>query len=267
MKVFQMALIPFALAATARAAAEVRAEDYLRPQVVVGDRLDSIFSKTVAITGDGFSPIVKRISGSASDHIAAVSSDEIIEHESYLYDGRPAGEDEVRVRDHGRTNCVDGKCATNDQTSAPLFNPLLWGDVPGQLNVGTSWAVTIDKPWEIGPAGEERIKVTRIDRATGLVALIREGEGTGPSSDDARTSALPVMVGGKTLMCRIVPGKSHWLGMATVIRGVTWADEIVLDRPVELIAESGEHLQGSERIYTLFQRAPTMLDDLTRPRA
>jgi hypothetical protein len=267
MKTFQLALLAFAVAGAGQAAARGRARDYLAPRVVVGDRLDSIFSKTVAITGQGFAPVVKRVSGSASDRIVAVSPDAIVEQEQYLYDGRPAGDDEVRVRDHGRINCVDGKCAANDQTTAPLFNPLLWGDAPERLRVGTSWNATIAKPWEIGPAGKERLKVARIDRATGLVALIREGEGAGPSSDDANAPTLSVIVGGKALVCRIVPGASHWLGMATVVRGVTWADEIVLERPVDLMAESGEHLRGTERIYTLFQRMPASADDPMRPAA
>lgn len=255
-----------AIAATPTAAAD-RASDYLTPHVAVGDRLDSVFSKATAITGDGFSPIVMRISGSASDRIAAVSRDEISEQEHYLYDGRPAGDDEVRVRDQGRTNCVDGKCAVNDQTSAPLFNPYLWGSIPTRLGVGSSWTATIANPWEIGPAGKERVRVARLDRAAGLIALVREGEGTGPSSDDARLTAVPVMAGGKKLTCRLIPGKSHWLGMATIVHGVTWADEIVVERTVELVADSGEHFQGTERVYTLFQRAPAALADPMRPTA
>ena len=256
MKIRQIALLLVVAPVSAQAASGERSADYLTPQVKLGDRLDSIFSKTVAITGDGFAPIVRRVSGTASDRIAAVSADSIREEEHYLYDGRPGGSDQVDVRDHGRTNCVDGKCATNDQTSAPLFNSFLWGVIPARVAVGSKWHASIAAPWEIGPAGEEEVAVTRLDRDGGLITLVREGQGAGPSSDDGPTPKVEVQAGDKKLTCRIVPGRSHWVGTATVVRGVTLADEIMVERPVELIADSGEHFTATERVYTLFMQSP-----------
>lgn len=257
MKIRPFAFLFLAVPGIAHAAPGDRSADYLNPQVKAGDRLDSIFSKATAITGDGFAPIVRRVSGTASDRIAAVSAASIIEEEQYLYDGRPGGSDRVDVRDHGHTNCVDGKCLTNDQTSAPLFNSYLWGVIPDRIALGSTWRATIAKPWEIGPAGEERVTVTRLDRAAGLITLVREGEGAGPSSDDAaRPAPIPVLANGKQLMCRIVPGRSHWIGTATVVRGITLADEIMVERPVDLIADSGEHFAATERVYTIFMRSP-----------
>jgi len=255
-KIQHLALLLLIAPGTAYAAPGERSADYLTPRVKVGDRLDSIFSKATAITGQGFAPIVMRVSGTASDRIAAVSTDLIAEEEQYLYDGRPGGSDRVEVRDHGRTNCVDGKCLTNDQTSAPLFNPFLWGAIPDRIAVGSTWRGAIAKPWEIGPAGEERVAVTRLDRAGGSITLVREGEGAGPTSDDASRPTVAVLADGKQLNCRIVPGRSHWIGTATIVQGVTLADEIMVERPVELIADSGEHFTGTQRVYTLFLRAP-----------
>jgi len=256
MKTPYLALLFLVAPGVAQAASGDRSAEYLTPQVKVGDRLDSIFSKATAITGDGFAPIVMRVSGTASDRIAAVSADMIREEEQYLYDGRPGGNDRVDVRDHGHTNCVDDKCLTNDQTSAPLFNSFLWGTIPDRIAVGSKWHATIAKPWEIGPAGEEEVSVTGLDRASGQITLVREGEGDGPSSDDAGRPAIPVLAGGKKLSCRVVFGRAHWIGTTTVVRGVTMADEILVERPVELIADSGEHFTATERVYTIFMRSP-----------
>jgi hypothetical protein len=229
---------------------------FLSPQVKPGDRLAAVFSKAVAISGDGFDTHVGRISGDSSDEVASVAPDVITLHETYLYDGRPGGLVTTEVRDHGATICTGGKCAPNDQTSASMFNPLLWGPVPTEISAGDQWKVVVAAPWEIGPAGEEEVRVVRLDAAQGLVTLERRGSGQGPSSDDAAQPELTITSKGRSLKVRIVPGETHWEGRATIIKGVTLSDEIMARRPVTLIADNGETFKGEERVYTLYIQAP-----------
>ncbi|HEY3951370.1 hypothetical protein [Phenylobacterium sp.] len=238
------------------AARAATSDGFLRPAVRAGDRFAFVFSKTISISGADFDAYTGRISGSSIETIASVTPQAITEQESYRYDGRPAGVDQVVVRDHGATNCVDGKCAPNDQTSAPLFNPLLWGAIPPDLTKTSTWRATIPNAWEIGPAGEETVRVVLLDPADGLVTLERRGHGSGPSSDDAARSQIKIVSKGKTLMVKLVPGDASWEGYASVRHGVTVSDEIIVHRPVTLTAATGETFQAEERVYTLFIQAP-----------
>jgi hypothetical protein len=229
---------------------------YFSPSMAAGSRLDTVFSKTVAITGAGFEPLVRRISGSGSDRIRAIDADTVTDDERYEYDGRYAGSDVLVIRDRGSTYCdVHGKCARNDETSAPIFNSLLWGRVPAELAVGSSWKARIDAPWEIGPPGTEEITVLRLDPARGLITLVRRGNGAGLSSDDIRRRAFTIVSHGRSIKVKLSPGPATWNGRATFLRGVTVADEIMLIRPVELVSDSGEKFSAEERIYTIFVEA------------
>ena len=230
---------------------------FLTPQAKPGDRLSAVFSKAVAITGEGFDTHIGRISGDSTDEIVSVTADTITMRETYLYDGRSGGAITVQVRDHGATTCVDGKCASNDQTSASMFDALLWGPVPENIAVGDHWKVAVTAPWEIGPAGDEEVRVVRLDAAQGLVTLERRGMGQGPSSDDAAQPLLTITSKGRTLKVKIVPGETRWEGYATIVKGVTLSDEIMARRPVTLVAETGETFKGEERVYTLYVQAPS----------
>jgi hypothetical protein len=242
----------FASAAAVPAAAAEPAGAFLTPTVKPGDELGSVFAKTVAITGKGFEPLVRRVSGSASDTIVAVTDAAITEAETYAYDGISSGSDTVVVRDHGVTNCVDGACATNTSTSAPLFDPLLWGAVPAEIAIGSSWNAPIADAWEIGPPGTELVTVERLEPAIGLITLTRVGHGTGLSADDTRKSDVTIVSEGRSITVHVKPGPATWRGKATFRHGVTIADEIVVERPVDLVANTGQVFHGRERIYTLF---------------
>jgi hypothetical protein len=226
---------------------------YFTPAVKPGERIDTIFSKAVAITGTDFDPVVRRISGTGSYEIEAVTPNEITGFERYLYDGRPPGSGRVVIRDHGMTDCdAHGKCRTNDSTSASLFDSLLWGPVPDDIAVGNTWDVKVKTSWEIGPPGTEKVSVVRLDPGLGQVTLVRRGHGAGRSSDDAVLGVFVVVSHGHAFRVKLKPGAATWEGRATFIRGVTVADEIMLTRPVELTSVSGRVFHGSERIYTIF---------------
>jgi hypothetical protein len=226
---------------------------YLAPAVTPGDRLDTIFSKAVAITGADFDPLVRRISGTASDEVTTVAADAITLHEQYLYDGRPAGSGTVTIRNHGITDCdARNKCTTNDSTSASIFDSLLWGPAPDEFAAGSTWSSNVKTSWEIGPPGKEEISVVRLDPGLGLITLAREGSGTGSSSDDAVLNTFTIASHGRSIKVKLIPGPATWHGRATFIHGVTLADEIMLTRSVQLVSDKGQVFHGTERIYTLF---------------
>jgi hypothetical protein len=231
--------------------------DYLQPQLKPGDRQATVFSKAVSIKGQGFDEYVSRVSGTATDTVAAVALDAITLDVTYRYDGRPEGKGSAVIRDHGTMICHKDQCSVNDDTSGARFIPYLWGTIPDDIAVGTSWTADIAKPWEIGPKGTERVTVVRLDRDAHLVTLKREGEGDGPSSDDEQGSAKRnIVVGGKTIAVTIAPGRTHWEGYTTIAQGVTVSDEIIARRPVTLMADTGEKYEGEERVYTLLIGAP-----------
>ncbi|HEV7165616.1 MAG TPA: hypothetical protein VGO35_09530 [Gammaproteobacteria bacterium] len=230
-------------------------DTYLRPAVKVGQHLSDVFSKTVSIRGAGFDEYDKRIAGSANYTVTAVTSKGITFDSDYRYDGYSEGSGGYQVLQDGITNCFQGQCSVNDQTSGVLFNPYLWGDIPKDVQAGSTWKGTIAQPWEIGPSGSEQVQVLRLDAADGVITLSRAGTGSGPSSDDQarEKSGKPVVItkDGKQIEVSVIPGESHWSGLTTVCRGVIVSDEIMVERHVTLVTKTGEKFEAEQRTYTL----------------
>lgn len=230
--------------------------DYLVPHVKAGDVLPTVFSRTISVRGAGFEEIVQRVGGTATDTITDATPDRITENETARYDGRPDSSAEAQWRDHMRTNCYGGTCAPYNQTSASLFPTLLWGEAPTDISVGTAWKVAVTAPWEIGPAGEENVRVARIDAANHIVTLERRGQGNGAwdGYDIKRTVA--ITANGKPLAVHVIPGDAHWEGLTVVREGVILSDEIMVHQDVTLRADSGESFAATRRSYTLLNAAP-----------
>lgn len=234
------------------------ASAYLIPDLRVGEHLSDVFSKAVSIQGAGFAEYVHRISGSADYTVTGSTPTAIVFDEADRYDGHPSGETahDVEILRDGITDCHLGKCAVNDETSGLVFNPLLWGKAPDVLRPGTSWTVRIGKPWEIGPAGTEQVRVIRVDPLNDVVTLARTGTGSGPSSDDQyyRQNGKPVQIttaAGKTIEVAVNPGETHWSGYTTVCKGIIVSDEIMVWRHVTLVSRGGDKFEGEQRSYTL----------------
>lgn len=252
MKIPTPSLVACALVCIAPAALAEPSSTYLAPNLKVGESLSSVFSKAVAITGPGFQDVVKRISGTGEDVVTAIHGNEITFRSEGLYDGRPDQKGIHKRLGDGITDCWNDQCTVNDETSGTIFNRYLWGDAPQDVHVGTSWGVTIAKPWEIGPRGSEQVRVLRLDPLNRVITLTREGSGVGPSSDDAYKNDITITTtGGKTLDVRVVPGEAHWTGYTTVREGVIIADEILVERHVTLVASTGQRFEGKQRSYTL----------------
>lgn len=234
------------------------AEAFLRPELKVGERLSDVFSKTVSTRGTGFKENVDRISGTADYTVTGVTAKATVFDEEDRYDGYPASGPlhDIEILRDGISNCHEGKCRINDQTSGVIFNPLLWGQAPDQLRAGMSWNVTVPKPWEIGPAGAEQVRVLRVDPGNGVVTLSRTGNGAGLSSDDQHRekSGKPMQItttAGKTIEVSVIPGKASWSGYTTIRRGVIVSDVIMVRRHVTLVSRNGDKFEGEQRSYTL----------------
>lgn len=252
MKALSLSLIACALTCIAEIAAAEPSSAYLAPDLKIGESLASVFSKAVAITGPGFQDVVKRISGTGDEVVTAIHGNEITFKGTGVYDGRPAQKWIHKRMEDGITDCWNDQCAVNDETSGTIFSRYLWGNAPRDIHVGSTWALTIAKPWEIGPRGSERVRVLRLDPLNRVITLTREGSGVGPSSDDAYKSEITITTtSGKTLTVRVVPGKAHWTGYTTVREGVIIADEILVERHVTLVASTGQKFEGKQRSYTL----------------
>ncbi|OOG43649.1 hypothetical protein [Rhodanobacter sp. C05] len=231
---------------------------YLSPNLKVGERLSDVFSKTVSIKGTGFNEKVDRISGSADYTVTGVTPEAFIFDEEGRYDGHPTHgvTHDIKILQDGITNCYKGKCAVDDETSGLTFNSLLWGKAPDDIRAGTTWTVTIPKPWEIGPAGTEQVRVVRVDPLNDVVALTRHGSGSGPSSDDQyrQQSGTPTQItttAGKTIDVSVIPGQTTWRGYTTICKGVIVSDEIMVQRRVTLVSKGGDKFEGEQRSYTL----------------
>ena len=253
MKIPSLVVIACAFACIAPAAIAEPSSTYLAPNLKIGESLSSVFSKAVAITGPGFHDVVKRISGTGEEVVTAIHGNEISFNASAIYDGRPVQKGIHKRLEDGITDCWNGQCAVNDETSGTIFNRYLWGKAPQDLHPGSSWAVTIAKPWEIGPRGSEQVRVLRLDPRNREITLSRAGSGAGPSSDDEtyKNKVTIITTAGKTLDVQVVPGQAHWRGYTTVREGVVVADEILVERHVTLVASTGQRFEGEQRSYTL----------------
>lgn len=230
-------------------------DPYLKPRFRTGERYADIYSKSVSIVGQGFEPIVKRFGGSSAYTVTDPNPDAPRFDESDIVDGRPPVPGTLVIRDQGNTNCYNDACYLNSQTSGLAFIPLLWGVPPGPLKAGLTWKISIDKPWEIGPAGTEKVQVISVDPVEKTLILQREGFGTGPAEDDKR--GLPISVNGKSGTANVVAGLSHWSGRMIVRAGIVLSDEILIERVVTLHSDLGD-FTGVERVYTISASMPVV---------
>ena len=258
-----MALVAISCGSLAATSADsgMTAEAYLRPDLKVGERLGNVFSKADSIQGTGFKEHVSRISGSADYTVTAVTPQAITLDSGGRYDGYPPHVAHgYRILADGITACYQGKCKPDDETSGLVFNRLLWGSPPEQVHAGSHWALKIDKPWEIGPAGTEQVRVVSVDPVNGEITLARHGSGNGPSSDELRLQqgGKPIEItttDGKKLDVALIPGHASWEGFTTVRRGVIIGDEIMVTQQVKLVSKDGRTFHGELRAYTLLDLA------------
>ncbi|MFC5436033.1 hypothetical protein ACFPME_05650 [Rhodanobacter umsongensis] len=255
MKSFIVTLLAaLAGASTPANAAMPAATAYLAPAFHAGDRFDNVFSRTIAYRASGYDESVRRISGSASYTVLDSATSQPRLHIDYRYDGAHQGSGAVEFRDGGATSCFDGKCTPNTDASGLAWNPRLWGKPPATLRVGQSWSVRIAEPWELGPAGTQKVTVIALDPSSQRITLLRDGSGAGAYLGDKLETTLTR--GGQSWPVTVEPGRSHWYGYTTFRAGVVVSDELMVERPVTLVSDKLGRISASEREYILLNAMP-----------
>jgi hypothetical protein len=241
-------------AASAQGAGPDPSSGYFSLQLLKGQTFADVFSKALEVHGEGFEPYAGRFSGTEAYKVVDPDpSKPTFDTKSPAY-GKPSYHAIATLSDSGQDWCESGKCSINRQTSGPIFNPLLWGTPAGVLKPGQTWQVVITEPWEIGPKGQETVRVLSVDPAEGIVTLEREGSGSGKSQDDEHK--LSIVVKGEKLEATVTPGASTWSGLTTIQRGLILNDEILIRRPVTLQTAAGT-FHGEETEYTLLNLMPS----------
>lgn len=244
-------IVAAALAVSGSARADTPSRTFLQPNLTVGERMTHVFSRAISIKGEGFKEYVIRISGTARDTILSIEPRGITLQEHYRYDGHAAGSGRWKILADGVTHCWKGRCSIDRDTSGIIFSPQLWGHVPGNIHVGSTWTATIAEPWELGPPGKEAVRVVGMDPARHVVTLVRRGSGDYEAGDDS-AHAITITTGdGKPLQVKVKPGASRWRGRTIVRDGIIVGDTIMVTRQVTLVSASGRTFSGEERAYTL----------------
>lgn len=236
-----------------RHAASQTTNPCLSPQLSRGDTLSNIYSRTIAVTGEGFAPQVYRISGSSAYQVTDGHPTRPAFNETDLYDGRPVNSSPTVIGLDGN-NIWQDKPYTNTSASGLMYNSLIWGQAPAQLHEGDSWKHTITVPWELGGPGTQTVTVMALDKEHQTVTLKREGYSEGFYDNDTKQMDIHTNDGTK-LRVTVKPGTSHWTGYTTFRQGIVISDALLVTRPV-LLTSGEQHFNGQQRQYILLNAMP-----------
>ncbi|NML37230.1 hypothetical protein HHL17_08465 [Chitinophaga sp. G-6-1-13] len=225
----------------------------LSPHLSKGDTLANIYSRTIAMTGEGFAPLVFRISGSSAYKVTDGHPARPAFMETDLYDGRPENRSATVIGLDGN-NIWQDKPYANTSASGLMYNSLIWGQAPAQLHEGDTWKHTISVPWELGGPGTQTITVMALDNEHQTVTLKREGYSEGFYDNDAKQMDIATN-DGKKLRVTVKPGTSHWTGYTTFRQGIVISDALLVTRPV-LLTSDEQHFSGQQRQYILLNAMP-----------
>lgn len=219
-----------------------------------GEEFNQVFSRTISTRVEGFDLLVKRISGTGSYQFVSLNQKQYTFNGKFLYDGRAVSSGLAQFKRDGSESCWEGKCAPATDASGLLFNPLLWGEPPARLAIGTRWHTPISIPWELGPRGEEDVTVTALDATTGTITLLRQGRGVGVFDNDA--AQVKLQKDGKEFVLESRPGAATWNGYTIISRGVILSDELLVERELILASKELGALPATQRQYILLSQMP-----------
>ena len=231
-------------------AAAQNPDAYFRFKLRPGDRTGTVFMRTIGISGEGFSPLVSRVSGTGDYTVKQAAADSAAFTAVFRVDGHPASTLEVLISDQGRIIAFSGKRSPNYEGSGLAFNAFLRGKPPGALKAGDTWMVTLDHAWESGGPGLQKVTVIYADPQNHTVCLRREGDSEG--FYEGESPELTINKAGQQVKVKIVPGKTHWTGQTIFRNGLVISDELIATRPLDLVA--------GETTYRAQQREYMMLN-------
>jgi hypothetical protein len=228
--------------------------DYFDTGLVVGQKINNVFSRTISFYAAGMDDTVRHSGGTAYYEVTDSSPDDTKLKAEVLYDGSPRQSGLTEYRDRGRTACWQEKCQPLTDASGPFFNPFLWGTPPGVLAPGASWQVNIPQAWELGPAAAQTVTVVSLNASDQEITLKREGSGDGVYENDKKQ--IQVKKNGREYVVDVAPGRSHWIGYTTFRQGIVVSDELMVERSVILSASHFPRTEAKERQYILLDAAP-----------
>ena len=233
----------------------------LTPKLNAGQTYSNVFSILRWIKAPGFDEHAGRNGGSADYAVLSSTPSEWRFSSTWRYDGQQGGQDQEALRDNGRTYCsikegaID-TCKPYLEASGLLYNPAIWGVPPARIVDGTTWKVELKQSWELGGKdGTETVAVIHADNHRGSVTLMREGDATGFYAE-SDPSTIQLSHDGKTETFEVIPGKSHWKGYTTFVKGIVFSDELLVTRQDVLRAKDGKTLEATERRIMLLNAAP-----------
>jgi hypothetical protein len=226
-----------------------------------GETLYYIGFRTMVISAPGLDRSVVSPSGSEASFRILPGSDS--NDLKMTTSARIEGEFQVEnapyeLRDHGDTECFQGKCSPERSASAMVAKASIWGLPGGPLHAGASWTVQITHAWEFGPAGEQTIRVISVDPEDGSVVLTRDGDGDGPRTQASDTTV--VTKGGQSYTVSVKRGHTHWSGKATIRHGLIVSDECLSDAQVELSSPEFGKATGRERMFMAIMQHPEPIE-------
>jgi hypothetical protein len=228
-------------------------QTFFTPNLTKGQKLANIYSRAIAYSGDDFTTVVLRVSGSSTYEVIDNSPVKPSFNETDLYDGRPANTGVCAIGLDGK-GTYGTQSFTNTSASGLLYSSLLWGNAPPSLKEGDTWQADITQPWELGGAGKQIIKVIAIDTKNNTITLLREGSSEGFYDGDRKQVEIITKDKNKVMM-NLTPGTSHWSGYTTFKDGIVMADELLVTRAISLSSDS-LHFTGNQREYILLNAMP-----------
>jgi len=251
-RLFPAALVLWVLLANRPAFADPSAP-YFTPRLYAGDHIVAIGSTTISLIGNGFAPSVQRYSSSATTTILSVHQGDIRIHTWWHVDGYSVGDDIEHVDAARRERVVNG--VLRPDLGANGFSPsYLFGNPPPELVNGTQWKIALAKPAPLAPA-IQTVRVAALATDTGTITLARTGQFTGPLGLDKRGAT--IVVGGVNVHVRVLArGPARWSGYTTLVRGITVADALLMERDVDLVTPDGIAYHAHERLMTTQNAVP-----------
>lgn len=256
---FQFLLLPLGTHSLGqnKSGVEDATSPYFTLQPHPGDTLYYIGFRTIALSAPGLDGSVVSPSGSDANFkiLPGSTTDDLKMTTSARIEGQFQVENApYELRDHGDTECFQGKCYPERSATAMVAKASVWGLPAGPLQPGMSWTTDLKYAWELGPPGIQTIRVISVDPKDGIVVLTRDGQGDGPR--DKADSTTTVTKGKKSYTVSVKRGHTHWSGKATIQHGLIVSDECLSDAEVELSSPEFGTVTGRERMFMAIMQHP-----------